>query len=193
MLRLVQQQGIDSLAPLVEALPQLARLEGLEETSKPQLQAMLRLAPLRFRQSAGAGGLRCHPTPTWQGECAATIIAVRRQGIREGRPTDETRYDVSSLCTGANALIQHIRDRWSKENSWHWLRDVPRREDAQRDRENNGVQILATLRNQSINGCGSKGSGRSSIASLPWLPTTRECSGCWGGGNQPPTHPRHDV
>ena len=60
LLRLVQQQGIAGLAPLVDALPQLARLEGLEETSKPQLQAPLRLAPLRDRQSAGAGGLRCH-------------------------------------------------------------------------------------------------------------------------------------
>ncbi len=39
VLRLVQQQGIDSLAPLVDNLQQLARLEALVETSKPQLQA----------------------------------------------------------------------------------------------------------------------------------------------------------
>ena len=35
VLRLVQQQGIDSLAPLVDNLEQLARLEGLVEISKP--------------------------------------------------------------------------------------------------------------------------------------------------------------
>jgi hypothetical protein len=35
VLRLVQQQGIDSLAPLVDNLEQLARLEALVETSKP--------------------------------------------------------------------------------------------------------------------------------------------------------------
>jgi len=37
------------------------------------------------------------------------------------------------------------------ENSWHWVRDVPLREDAHRYRENNGVQILATLRSLAIN------------------------------------------
>ncbi|APD47020.1 MULTISPECIES: RES family NAD+ phosphorylase [unclassified Synechococcus] len=38
VLRLVQQQGIDSLGPLVDDLEQLARLEALVETSKPRLQ-----------------------------------------------------------------------------------------------------------------------------------------------------------
>jgi hypothetical protein len=47
----------------------------------------------------------------WPG--SATIIAVRSQGSRAGRPTDETRYYVTSLRTGAKALLQHIRDRWS--------------------------------------------------------------------------------
>ena len=46
----------------------------------------------------------------WPG--SATIIAVRSQGIRDGRPTDESRYYVSSLRTVAKALLQHIRDRW---------------------------------------------------------------------------------
>ncbi len=84
----------------------------------------------------------------WPG--SATIIAVRSQGIRDGRPTDETRFDVTSLRTVAKAWLQHIRDRWSMENSWHRVRDVPLREDAHRDRENNGVQILATLRSLAI-------------------------------------------
>ena len=39
VLRLVQQQGIDSLAPLVDNLEQLARLEELVEASKPPMQA----------------------------------------------------------------------------------------------------------------------------------------------------------
>ncbi len=38
VLRLVQQQGIDSLAPLVDDLSQLARLEALVDTSKPRFQ-----------------------------------------------------------------------------------------------------------------------------------------------------------
>ena len=78
----------------------------------------------------------------WPG--SATIIAVRSHGIREGKPKDETRYYVTSLRTGAKALLRHVRQRWSIENSWHWVRDVPLREDAHRYREDNGVQILAT-------------------------------------------------
>ena len=94
------------------------------------------------------------PAPEWvmeQWPGSATIIAVRSHGMREGKPTDETRYYVSSLRTGAEALLRSIRQRWSIENSWHWVRDVSLREDAHRYRENNGVQILATLRSLAIN------------------------------------------
>mgnify|MGYP006285787933 FL=1 len=94
------------------------------------------------------------PAPEWVVEHwpgSATIIAVRSHGIREGKPQDETRYYVSSLRTGPKALLRVIRQRWSIENSWHWVRDVPLREDAHRYREDNGVQILATLRSMAIN------------------------------------------
>ena len=94
------------------------------------------------------------PAPPWvveQWPGSTTIIAVRSHCVRAGKPTDETRYDVSSLRTGAKALLQHVRDRWSIENSWHWVRDVLLREDAHRYREFNGVQILATLRSLAIN------------------------------------------
>jgi predicted transposase YbfD/YdcC len=83
------------------------------------------------------------------GQCA--IIAVRSHGIREGKPQDETRYYVSSLRTGGKALLRAIRQRWSIENSWHWVRDVPLREDAHRYRDSNSVRILAKLRILVIN------------------------------------------
>ena len=85
----------------------------------------------------------------WPG--SATIIAVGSHGTREGKPQDETRTYVSSLRTGAKAMLKAIRQRWSIENSWHWVRNVPVREDAHRYREDNGVQILATLRSPDIN------------------------------------------
>jgi hypothetical protein len=103
------------------------------------------------------------PAPEWvmeQWPGSATIIAVRSHGTRAGKPQDETRYYVvaertyrcdSSLRTGAKAMLKAIRQRWSIENSWHWVRDVPLREDAHRYREDNGVQILATLRSLAIN------------------------------------------
>ena len=58
---------------------------------------------------------------------------------------------VTSLRTTATALLQHVRERWSIENSWHWPRDTQLREDAHRYREVNGVQILATLRSLAMN------------------------------------------
>jgi hypothetical protein len=50
------------------------------------------------------------------------------------------------LRTSAKGLLQHVRDRWSIDNSWHWPRDTQLREDAHRYCESNGVQIMATLR-----------------------------------------------
>jgi hypothetical protein len=85
----------------------------------------------------------------WPG--SALIIAVRSVGKREGRPIEETRYYVTSLRNTANALLHHVRDRWSIENSWHWVRDSQLREDAHRDRERNGVQVLARLRTVALN------------------------------------------
>ena len=98
--------------------------------------------------------LRAMPAPDWvidQWPGSATIIAVRSQGIRDGRPVDETRYYVTSLRTSAKALLRQVRNRWSIENSWHWVCDVTLREDAHRYRETNGVQIVAMLRTMAIN------------------------------------------
>ena len=94
------------------------------------------------------------PAPEWVVENwpgSATVIAVRSKAIRDGKPTDETLYYVTSLRTGAEALLRHARDRWSIENSWHWPRDTQLKEDAYRYREVNGVQIMATLRSLAMN------------------------------------------
>jgi predicted transposase YbfD/YdcC len=99
--------------------------------------------------------LRGMPAPEWVVENwpgSATVIAVRSKGRRGGKPIDETRYYVTSLRTGAEALLRHVRDRWSIENSWHWPRDTQLREDYHRYREPNGVQIMATLRSLAMNG-----------------------------------------
>jgi len=58
MLRLVQQQGINSLEPLVDNLEQLARLEAMVASSKPLLTAPFRYPHLRH----GSPHLRAHPT-----------------------------------------------------------------------------------------------------------------------------------
>ena len=78
-------------------------------------------------------------------------FAAKAPATANSKPVDETRYYVSSLRTGAEPLLQHVRDRWSIENSWHWPRDTQLREDAHRYRENNGVRIMATLRSLAMN------------------------------------------
>lgn len=74
------------------------------------------------------------------------IIAVRSKGKRGRKLIDETRYYVTSLRTCADALLRHVRDRWSIENSWHWPRDTKLNEDGHRYGERNGVGVMATLR-----------------------------------------------
>jgi hypothetical protein len=76
---------------------------------------------------------------------------VRSQGIRDARTVDETRYYVASLRNSAKALLRLVRNRWSIENSWHWVRDVKLGEDAYRYREVNGVQIITMLSSMEIN------------------------------------------
>ena len=48
---------------------------------------------------------------------SATILAVRCKGRRDGKQIDETLYYDTSLRTTATALLQHVRDRFSIENS----------------------------------------------------------------------------
>ena len=89
------------------------------------------------------------PAPPWVKENwpgSAMIIAVRSKGKRGRKLIDETRYYVTSLRTGADALLRHVRDRWSIENSWHWPRDTQLNEDGHRYGERNGVGVMATLR-----------------------------------------------
>jgi len=54
VLRLVQQQGINSLEPLVDNLEQLARLEAMVETSHPLLTTPFRYLPLRHGSRFGS-------------------------------------------------------------------------------------------------------------------------------------------
>jgi hypothetical protein len=46
----------------------------------------------------------------------------------------------------ANALLQHVCDRWSIDNSWPWCRNTRLRELAHRYREAKGVPVFATRR-----------------------------------------------
>ncbi len=58
------------------------------------------------------------PAPQWMIKDwpgGATNLTVRWKGTRDGKLIDEIRYNVTSLRTGAKALLMHVRDCWSIE------------------------------------------------------------------------------
>jgi len=48
----------------------------------------------------------------------------------------------TSLRAGPEALLQHVCDRWSIENSWHWPLDIQLKQDAHRDQERNDAFLI---------------------------------------------------
>jgi hypothetical protein len=85
----------------------------------------------------------------------ATLKPAQRADIfpdrRRRKSIDETRFSVTSLRTAADALLRHVRNRWSIENSWHWPRDTQLDEDEYRYGERNGVSLVAILRSLAMN------------------------------------------
>jgi len=85
-------------------------------------------------------------------------LTGQRDDLRGAQQWDQRRK-----ATSRDLLLSLKLEDWTKgpaqnhpaplvqQNSWHWVRDVPLREDAHRYREFNGVQIWATLRNLAIN------------------------------------------
>jgi predicted transposase YbfD/YdcC len=55
--------------------------------------------------------------------------------VRDGKPTTDTRYYISSLPVGVKQFAHAIRSHWGIENSCHWSLDMTYREDESRIRE----------------------------------------------------------
>ena len=78
----------------------------------------------------------------------ARIESTRQVGQAKQR---QMRYFIlSSLLTAEQALAV-IRGHWGIENQQHWLLDVVLREDAARNRKDNGARNLALLRRFALN------------------------------------------
>jgi predicted transposase YbfD/YdcC len=84
-------------------------------------------------------------------QTAAPPTATAHKGRCDGKRITETRYYVTSLSSSAKALLLHVRDRLSIENSWHWPRDTQLKEDDHCYRKPNDMQIMATLRCLAMN------------------------------------------
>jgi predicted transposase YbfD/YdcC len=64
-----------------------------------------------------------------------SIGVVVSECVRDGKATDEVRYDISSLGVGVKRFAHAVRSHWGIENSCHWSLDVTYREDDSRIRD----------------------------------------------------------
>jgi predicted transposase YbfD/YdcC len=58
---------------------------------------------------------------------------------------------ITSLRTTPEALLRLIRQRWSIENEWHWVRDTQLGEDAHRYANRTGAAVFSFLRTVVMN------------------------------------------
>ena len=71
----------------------------------------------------------------------STIIRIESERYMKatGITQTETRYYISSLCTGADQILTAIRSHWAIENKVHWSLDVSFHEDMSRKRAGNAA------------------------------------------------------
>nr|WP_245731747.1 ISAs1 family transposase [Loktanella fryxellensis] len=80
----------------------------------------------------------------------AKIDATRDTG---GKVTSQTRYFALSWMPTPEVLLATVRDHWAIENALHWQLDVSFREDAARNRKDNGPGNIAVLLSTARSGC----------------------------------------
>lgn len=68
----------------------------------------------------------------------------------DGKVTSETRYFALSWMPTPEVLLATVRAHWAIENALHWQLDVSFREDAARNRKDNGPGNIAVLRRRAL-------------------------------------------
>ena len=70
---------------------------------------------------------------------------------REGNREMACHRLITSLRTTPEALLRLIRQRWSIENEWHWVRDTQLGEDAHRYCNRTGAAVFSFLQTVVMN------------------------------------------
>jgi len=68
----------------------------------------------------------------------------------DGKVTSETRFFALSRMPTPEVLLDTVRAHWAIENALHWQLDVSFREDAARNRKDNGPTNIAVLRRRAL-------------------------------------------
>ena len=90
-----------------------------------------------------------HIKTNWPG--CSWIVEVITTGTRKGKQVTPTHTFLTSLRTAPNALLRLVRQRWSIENEWPWVRDVQLGEDAHRYANRGGAPLFSFLRTVVMN------------------------------------------
>lgn len=69
----------------------------------------------------------------WKGLQSLGVVIA--ECVRDGQPTTEVRYYLSSLAVGVKRFARAVRGHWGIENTCHWSLDVTYREDESRIRD----------------------------------------------------------
>ncbi len=70
---------------------------------------------------------------------------------RKGKREIACHRFITSLRTTPEALLRLVRQRWSIENEWHWVRDTELGEDAHRYVNRTGIGVFSSLRTVVMN------------------------------------------
>jgi predicted transposase YbfD/YdcC len=76
---------------------------------------------------------------------------VRTTVVRQGKRVEQAHYFLTTLRTSPKAMLRLVRQRWSIENEWHWVRDVQLGEDAHRYAHRIGAPLFSFLRTVVMN------------------------------------------
>ena len=90
-----------------------------------------------------------HIKENWPG--SSWIVELITTGSRNGKPTEQAHYFLTTLRISPKAMLRLVRQRWSIENEWHWVRDVQLGEDAHRYANRVGAPLFSFLRTVVMN------------------------------------------
>lgn len=89
-----------------------------------------------------------HSKDNWKG--FKSIGMAIRESTEGDRPTIERRYFICSIKADAKLFAKAVRSHWGIEST-HWLLDVVLKEDASRERKNNGPENKSLLNKVVLN------------------------------------------
>ena len=91
-----------------------------------------------------------HIKANWPGS-AWIVELITSTTTRKGKREIACHRFITSLRTAPDALLRLIRQRWSIENEWHWVRDTQLGEDDHRYTNRTGAGMFSFLRTVVMN------------------------------------------